>query len=306
MNILITGVNGFIGSNLEEHWKGIHNIYGIDLDNNGQSNRFNWSELDKIPDCDVIIHLAGIAQDKKNAAEETYFKINTDLTKKIFDFFLASNCKTFIFFSSVKAIADATKETPLTEDFPPHPIGPYGKSKYLAEKYIQKKSSEAVDKRTFILRPAMIYGKGNNGNLKLLYNIVKLGIPWPLGKLNSHRSFCYIENLIYIIDNLLKNKEVGSNTFNICDDAPISTNELIHTMNKVLGKKSKILNVPYTFLKMASNIGTFLKLPLNNETMQRFDSSFVVSNNKIKEALKIEKLPYSSEEGLIKTLKQID
>lgn len=305
MNILITGINGFVGSNLENRWKNIHNIYGIDINTENKANRFSWDQLDEIPDCDIIIHLAGIAQDKKNAEEEIYFRINTELTKKIFDFFSSSKCKTFIFFSSAKAIADVSEDLPLTEDIDPKPVGPYGSSKLLAEKYILENSPKTNDKRTFILRPVMIYGKGNNGNLKLLFNFSKLGIPWPLGRLNGSRSFCYIENLMYIIDELINDTNIKSDVFNVSDDSPLTTNELITIMNQVLGKKSRILHLPKTLFTSVASVGSFLKLPLNKESIQRFSSNFIIDNSKIKRTLGIKKLPYSSEEGLRETLKTL-
>ena len=90
-----------------------------------------------LPEFDAIIHLAGKAHDTKNrSAAQSYFDINTGLTQKIFDFFLESSAKKFVFFSSVKAAADSVVGDMLTEDVVPAPIGPYGESKIAAENYI--------------------------------------------------------------------------------------------------------------------------------------------------------------------------
>ena len=107
MNILITGINGFVGSNFVENWKDNHTIYGLDIfskDKDGIIQTYGWDSLDKLPSVDAIVHLAGKAHDTKNQSlAQSYFDINTGLTQKIFDYFLQSETKTFIFFSSVKS-----------------------------------------------------------------------------------------------------------------------------------------------------------------------------------------------------------
>ena len=95
MRILITGVHGFVGSNLVEALKKEHTIYGLDIiapEKDGVVATFSWDDLNKsgFPEVEAIIHLAGKAHDTKNqSAAEVYFKVNTGLTQKIFDYFLA-------------------------------------------------------------------------------------------------------------------------------------------------------------------------------------------------------------------------
>ena len=142
MNLLITGIHGFVGSNLVKTLSKNNTIYGLDIINpekDGVVKTFSWDDLDKdlIPNIDVIIHLAGKAHDTKNKSQaDVYFKINTDLTKKIYDYALEKGIKKFIFFSSVKAAADSVQGDVLTEDIIPNPVGPYGESKIAAENYI--------------------------------------------------------------------------------------------------------------------------------------------------------------------------
>ena len=203
----------------------------------------NWEQLSEIPPIDAIIHLAGKAHDTKNQSlAQEYFDINTELTKKIFDYFLQSDAETFVFFSSVKAAADKVESKMLTEDVLPKPVGPYGESKIRAEEYLLGKQSEAerLKKRVFIVRPAMIHGPGNKGNLNLLYNIVKKGIPWPLGAFNNQRSFCSINNISFVVEQLIT-QNVGSGIYHVCDDETLSTNELIEAICSALGKKTKCL-----------------------------------------------------------------
>jgi len=200
MRILITGINGFVGSNFTEKWKEHHILYGLDINQapkDGVKAIYGWDQLAKIPETDAIVHLAGKAHDTKNQSlAQDYFTINTGLTQKIFDYFLQSEARTFIFFSSVKAAADSVPGDVLTEEVVPAPVGPYGESKIKAEEYIRAKMQEprARTKDIYILRPCMIHGPGNKGNLNLLYNVVSKGIPCPLGAFDNRRSFCSIDN----------------------------------------------------------------------------------------------------------------
>ena len=144
MNILFTGAFGFVGTNLSKAIKSVFNphLIAIDIeesDNHIYNEFVNWKELVKLDwnKLDTIIHLAGKAHDTKNTTEDkTYFDINLGLTQQIFEFFLQSGAKNFIFFSSVKAIADVVHAEQLTEEDIPNPQTAYGKSKLAAEEYI--------------------------------------------------------------------------------------------------------------------------------------------------------------------------
>ncbi|MDP3444052.1 MAG: NAD-dependent epimerase/dehydratase family protein, partial [Ignavibacteria bacterium] len=205
--VLITGSSGFVGSNLIQTMKDDYELFGLDIkkgDVFDENHVFNWHELGKIPNIDVIIHLAGKAHDTKNTtSDQEYFDVNLGLTQKIFDFFLLSQAKTFIFFSSVKAVADTVEGDILSEDSIPVPQSPYGKSKLAAEQYILSKKIPE-HKSVYIIRPCMIHGPGNKGNLNLLFSMVQKGIPWPLGAFNNQRSFASIDNVTYIIHQILE------------------------------------------------------------------------------------------------------
>ena len=262
-----------------------------------------------LPKFDAIIHLAGKAHDTKNqSAAQVYFDINTGLTQKIFDFFLESSAKKFVFFSSVKAAADSVFGDILTEDVIPAPVGPYGESKIRAEEYILSKLKRreelkvADGKQVYILRPCMIHGPGNKGNLNLLYNVVKKGIPWPLGSFENRRSFTSIDNLCYVVEGLLV-KNAASGIYHMGDDEALSTNELISLMCVVLGRKPHIWRMNKRMMEFCARLGTLLHLPLNTERLQKLTENYVVSNAKIKAALGIDKMPVKAEEGIVKTVK---
>lgn len=293
MKITITGINGFVGQNLSKYL--LENSFEV----KGLSLRHSWVFPDK---ADAIVHLAGKAHDTSNTSEENeYFKINRDLTIQLFDQFLKSDVRDFFYFSSVKATAD-TIDGILDENHASHPKTPYGKSKLEAEKYLLSQTLPE-GKRLFIIRPCMIHGPGNKGNLNLLYKVVKKGIPWPLAAFHNQRSFLSIDNLNYLILEMLKNKNIPSGIYNFADDESLSTNELITVINSVLGKKAKLWNISKNLIEKTASLGDKLKLPLNSERLKKLTESYVVSNKKIKWALGIENLPLKAEDGLIKTLK---
>lgn len=309
MKILITGVHGFVGSNLVNVLSKEHIIYGLDIiapDKDGVVKTFSWKDIENggILDVDAIIHLAGIAHDTKNkAAADVYFKVNTELTKKIYEFFLKNDSiKKFVFFSTAKAAADKV-EGVLTEDVVPSPIGPYGESKIAAENYILSKRVEWEEKGkvVYILRPCMIHGPGNKGNLNLLYNVVKKGIPWPLGAFENRRTFTSVENVCFAVYGLLT-KDVPSGIYNIGDDEALSTNELIEEICMSLGKNAHIWKLPKGMMTYLAKIGGVLHLPLNPERLRKLTENYVSSNKKIKAALGVEKMPVDARVGLQRTL----
>lgn len=290
MKIIITGATGFIGKNLLEKFHRHYHLYTFD-----RKNSF------KIKDEDVVIHLAGKAHDVKNTANpKEYYNSNTSLTKEVYNEFIRSQAKVFITISSVKAIVDATGEV-ITEKTKENPKTHYGKSKLQADQYILSKPIPKR-KRIYILRPCMIHGKGNKGNLNLLYNLIKRRVPWPLGSFSNKRSYCSIENLLFIIQELITNSEIPSGIYNIADDDALSTSEVIKLIGKTTNVKIRIYSLPKKIIKIIAKIGDLTYLPFNSERLQKLTESYVVDNSKIKKALN-KQLPVSSEDGLIKTFK---
>lgn len=308
MQILITGIHGFVGSNLVKALAPYHTIYGLDIvapEKEGIVKTFSWDDLDdgRIPDVDVIIHLAGKAHDTKNKAKaDVYFKVNTGLTEKIFDYFKKSQTSKFIFFSTAKAAADRVDGV-LTEDVVPSPVGPYGESKIAAEKYILAGAAGLKEgQRYYILRPCMIHGPGNKGNLNLLYKVVSKGIPWPLGAFDNKRTFTSVDNICFVVRQLAE-RDVDSGIYNMGDDEPVSTNQLIRIICDELGKKVRIWNISKGLMTSAAKLGGLLHLPLDPERLRKLTENYVSSNAKIKNALGIEKMPVDAIDGLHRTIR---
>ena len=294
--ILVTGITGFVGSNLQKNLL----LKGFEVQNLSLRNP-NWKN-EIVHQAQAIIHLAGKAHDTKYTSNtKDYFDVNTKLTQNLFDAFLESNCRDFIFFSSVKAVTDQTEDV-VTEETVTNPKTAYGQSKLQAEHYILSKALPQ-GRRVFIIRPSMIHGPGNKGNLNLLYQLVSRGIPWPLGAFHNQRSFCSIDNVCYVVNQILEREDIPSGVYNLADDEILSTNELIELIAVSTNRKARILSIPKKLINTITKIGDVLHLPLNTERLDKLTENFVVSNLKVKAALGIEKLRFTAKEGLVKTFK---
>jgi nucleoside-diphosphate-sugar epimerase len=292
MSVFITGSSGFVGKSL--------------LINFSDEEPIQWKRGNEIniDSASVVIHLAGKAHDLKNTSKpDEYYEVNTELTKKVLDAFLSSDAKVFITLSSVKAVADHVQGD-LTEEHIPNPITHYGKSKLLAEQYILSKEIPE-GKRVYILRPCMIHGPGNKGNLNLLYKLVSKGLPWPLGAFNNKRSFCSIDNLVFIIKELIERDDIPSGIYNVADNESISTNLLISLIAKSIIKKGKIFNISPNIIILIAKIGDLIKLPLNSERLGKLTQNYTVSNQKLLNAIGKE-LPMNAIDGMKKTLRSFN
>lgn len=299
-NISLTGGNGFVGKNLVPHLnKQGHSVKTISRED------LNHICVDIIKDCDAIIHLAGKAHDlRKSSNPEEYYRVNFELTKQLYDIFLRSDAKKFVFISSVKSSADTVAEILEETDFP-NPQTDYGKSKLMAEQYIQAQVLPK-DKFYYILRPCMIHGPGNKGNLNLLYKVVEKKIPYPLAAFDNKRSFLSISNLNVVIESLISQIHVRSGVYNVADDEPLSTNQVIELIGVALGFKAKLWKIRPGLIELIAKLGNILHLPLNSERLKKLTESYVVSNRKIKNALSIKDLPISSTDGLLNTIKSFN
>ena len=295
-HIIITGASGFVGSHLMPYLE----KNGLSVSPLNLRNPLSASGFDK---ADAVIHLAGKAHDHKGqAGEAEYFTINTDLTKEVFAGFLQSSAKVFIHFSTVAAITDEHVDGALTEEAIPHPQTPYGRSKLQAEQFLLGAKLPA-GKKLFIIRPAMIHGPNDKGNLTLLYNIVTKGIPYPLAAFHNQRSFLSIGNLNYAIKRLLDlSGDIESGIYNLVDDEPVSSTEIVKLIAKLTGKKEKLMSLPKPLARFIAKVGDVIPLPLNSKRLAKLTGNYVVSNAKIKKALSISAFPEAAQDWLRKTI----
>ncbi|PVH26016.1 NAD-dependent epimerase/dehydratase family protein [Sphingobacterium corticibacter] len=299
MQIKILGASGFVGRHLGRYLS-LHDadVYGISLREND-----TWkSQL--IDDGDVIINLVGKAHDHdRRATENDYFHTNLNLTQDIFRVFCSSNATLFIHISSLAAIEEFESEKALGEENDCRPVSWYGQSKREAEKWLL--AQEVPEgKKLIILRPPMIHGPGDKGNLGLLYKFVSKGLPYPLSKFNNRRSFISITNLCYLIEQIIEKSDLlESGIYHVADDEPMATNEIIDIIKLVTEKSSIKMDIPKWLIKLVAKSGDYFSfVPLNTNRLKKMTSTLLVSNQKIKDALGIDKLPLTAREGMEKTI----
>lgn len=311
--VLITGISGFVGQNLYQYLKR-HNELKITGTSRDKSKieflekeinqTFSNDELlQNSSNFDTYVHLSGKVhnlRDKDN--EEEYIKANFELTKRFFDRFLSDEkAKKFIFLSTIHVLAENPTVT-LDESYSPKPFTPYGRSKYKAEKYIRNYSRP--DKKYYILRPGMIHGPGNKGNLNTLYHLVNKGLPYPVGAINNKRSFVSIENLCFAINELIQN-DVKQGLYHIADEDPVHTHDLVRKIAEIAGRKARIWSINPFLLQNLAKLGNIIPIGINEHRLNKLTHDFIISNKKIKKALDKE-FPISAEEGLIRTLKEME
>ena len=288
--IIVTGATGFVGKNLLNYLGASRSIKTL---TRAEVYDFNVTYLNN---ANTVIHLAGKAHDlKRSPRSAEYYQINFELTCKLYDAFLLSDAKKFIFMSSVKAVADSV-EGILNEDAIPEPKTDYGKSKLMAEQYIRSRELPE-GKSYYILRPCLVHGPGNKGNLNLLYQFVKKGIPYPLAGFDNRRSFLSVDNLCFIIKELIERDDIPLGVYQVADDEALSTNTVVMVLANSLNLKSHLWKIKPSMVTILAKIGDWLHLPLTTNRLSKLTESYVVDNKKIKQALNKE-LPFTSIEGL--------
>jgi len=295
-SLLILGTTGFIGKNLVENLCDEHIITSKSLRSEG------WER--GLDNHDVYINLIGKAHNhNNNATESDFYQANFNLTKDIFNVFLKSNAQVFIHISSIAALEEFESDHELIETDECNPSSWYGKSKRLAEKWLMDHKLPP-DKKLFIIRPPMVHGAGDKGNLGLLHKFISKGIPYPLASFENKRSFISIDNFCFFMNEIIKNAEkLPDGIYHIADDESVSTGEIIEIIKQVEQKNIRNLSLPQFFIKVIAKVGDVLPIPLNSLRLKKITSDLTVSNQKIKFALGIEKLPLSAEEGIFKTIK---
>lgn len=234
--ILITGMNSYIGNELEQYlekplFQGDFQITKCSLRNK------DLDSLD-LTAFHSIVHVAGIAHvDSGDVTEEiqnNYKKINYELTIALAKRAKEQGVQQFIYISSM--IVYGESELPgrrkiITADTLPTPVSTYGNSKLLAEQELIKLNSESFC--VTIVRPPMVYGRHSKGNYPKLSKLSRYLLFFP--KIPNQRSMIYIENLCELFRLLILEKRVGI----FCPDNQelISTFDLVKEISKVHGKK---------------------------------------------------------------------
>ena len=192
-------------------------------------------------------------------------------------------------------MVDSFSDGLINESTDVSPTHVYGLSKLQAEQAIQNHSSAALK---YIFRPVLIYGPGQKGNLQLLEKLIDYYCPIPLKNWKNQRSLMYIENLNAVIHACMK-KEIDGGIYLLADDQSISTYAIIDQIAKGKNKKVMGFRLPNSFFKFVLRLApNKIKLMLN-----KILGSLAVDNQKIKSALQIHRMPFTTQEGFAATYK---
>lgn len=292
----VFGSSGFVGKSLMQNMK---DVFPISIREVG------WES--KLRDLNVVINLIGKAHDHKGTTtEEEYYDVNVELTKEMFRQFVKSNVLVFLHISSIAAVEEFGSDEGLSENALCNPSSNYGKSKRAAEEWLLNQPLPE-GKRLIIIRPPMIHGPGDKGNLSLLFKFVKKGIPYPLMSFQNKRSFLYIGNLFFYIERIIENFEkMESGIYHVADHQSLSTNEVVRIIYDVVGRKGMEIEVPKWFVKSLARVGDVIPIPFNSKRLRKLTSNLIVSSKSIDEVLGIDQLPFSGEEGIRKTIQSLN
>jgi UDP-glucose 4-epimerase len=280
-NILITGTNGYLGNSFINQYQNKYTFERFSLLNQ----KIEDIDFDNI---DTILHCAALVHQKVEHSYEKYYEINVDYSVKLAKLAKQNGVKQFLFISTI-AVYGANEEK-LNENTNCDPITPYGKSKLEAEKQLVELNDDSFI--VSIIRPPMIYGKNAPGNIDSLVKLVKKLPIIPLGRIKNKRSFMSIQNLCYLINEVMTQQKAGM--FLASDDESLSTSNLIKLISKNLDKKVYLIKIPF--------FESLLKI-LKPSFHKRLYRSLEVDNTITKEKLNL-KNPYGVEDGIRLMIKE--
>ena len=245
---------------------------------------------DAMRGCDALVHLAAHAhQTRRTTAEDRalFQSVNVELTKRLYRAAEDVGVAHFLFVSSIGAISSMSDDL-INESTAPNPSNDYGRSKLEAEQQLRKISAGCGTAIT-IIRPCLIYGRGNPGNLARLATAIDRKIPLPVGSIRNRRSFAYIDSVTGFILQALCNPKALGEDFNVADDEFLSTADICQSIATAKGKKAFIVKAPVGFLRVVGRIGDFAgrlagrSFGIDSYSIERLTGSLPCSNRKARE-----------------------
>lgn len=303
VNLLVTGVTGFVGSQLFARLKAQErcHVVGAARRANAQEDKVvidglradtQWREV--LASQTVVIHTAArahIMKDEEPDPISEYRKVNVDGTLNLAKQAAEVGVRRFVFISSIKVNGEQTpKGKPFTAENVPAPEDPYGVSKLEAEAGLHQIASE-TGMEVVIIRPPLVYGPGVKGNFASMIKLVEKGLPMPFGAIHNKRSLVALDNLVDLIITCIDHPAAANQVFLAGDGQDVSTTELLHGVGRAMGKPTRLIPVPAGMLMFGAGL-------LGKKAVaQRLLGSLQVDISKARNLLGWEP-PLSVEEGL--------
>lgn len=261
---LVTGTNGFIGQYL--CWSLKDSGYTIRSLNRRVDNQWaegvsldlsstNW-DMNPCEGIDVVFHLAGKAHSLSDVVqdEEEYRRINTEGTRKLLEAAQLAGVKCFVFFSSVKAAGYCDRQ-PMDETVVVPPDTPYGRSKYDAEQLVLH---GGYVPHPVVIRPCMVYGNSNKGNLPRMIKAIQKGVFPPLPEVHNRRSMVHVEDVVGAALLAAKMPEAIGQIYIVTDGQHYSTREIYEWSRVALGRSPLSFSVPMNLIRALAKAGDII------------------------------------------------
>ncbi|HZO22101.1 MAG TPA: NAD-dependent epimerase/dehydratase family protein, partial [Steroidobacteraceae bacterium] len=205
--------------------------------------------------CDAIVHLAGLAHQQASTASRLpeFLRINAEGTRLLARSASRARVRRFVFVSSIAAVRTRS-DTPVDDSTPCAPTDAYGCSKLEAERALLGELKNAPTDWC-ILRPPLVYGPGNPGNMRRLLQLMSSGLPLPLASIRNRRSFIFVDNLVDALVRVLRHPPKVCSTYVLSDGSDFSTPELVTALAAAAGRRVRLFPVPVSVLGMLGRAG---------------------------------------------------
>jgi len=305
---LLIGGSGFVGTNIIQ-LLGKENCYNIDIKSSILYNDITFihdirEPLDFNKKVDLVILLAAEHKDDVTPVS-LYYDVNVNGTKNVLNYMDKYQIKNLIFFSSVAVYGLNLNNA--NEESKTIPFNHYGSSKLKAESEIKLWFNEdPINKKINIIRPTVIFGQNNKGNVYNLIKQIVKGKMIQIGNGVNCKSIAYIENVSSFVDFIINNAMNGYTIYNYSDKPDYNMNQFITLIKKKSNLDYKLINVPYNFALFVGYIFDFIsfliniKFSISSIRIKKFCANTQIDSSK---ALTIFKPPFTLDEGIEKTLK---
>lgn len=311
MRITLIGASGFVGTRLIDLLKADHQLKNIDIQSShffqeytvtGDVRDFN-SINSLMTETDLVVLLAAQHRDDVTPTS-LYYDTNVEGMKNVLKAMECNGIKRMVFFSSV-AIYGLNKDNP-DENTPADPFNHYGKSKWQAEQVLQEWYKTHNDWNIDIIRPTVIFGERNRGNVYNLLHQLSTGRFLRIGNGRNVKSMAYVGNVVAFVKYMIENVTEGYNIFNYIDKPDFNMNQLTELVCSKLGKKIPAISFPYWIGMAGGYFFDFIsfisrkKLEISSVRVKKYCSTTQYDSTKARNTGFV--APYTLSEGLTRTL----